>query len=443
MPGPTGETGPTGSLLTTFGEGIYHVTGIMEVPRLGMNATYAPLTLSNFNVRGARYPLMTGVTTFANDGTTRLPVALVDAGLSFVPPNWYYNVKVYNPDTTIPLTLMTDFQYRIAPIQSPGFYGGTYDDASTLTYTWNEDVGSTLDFARIDIDDTGTTVVCNAAAGGPYVSTDGGATWIERASGMSIPITTGQACLARSNPSIMYAALVENSGGTGTRLYKSTDGGVDWTVVGGAGSAQWSRIKCNYNGTIVLAGQTNGKLYLSRNSGATWTAQTTGAVNLNWTCVFLSDDGRVLVGGVTTGRLWVSTDGGATWTERATNRDWTHVSGSSDASMMCASANAGGGGLPCVYISTDFGTTWTEVTSLTNTNVNQTATSITGNKLIFVTSQYGGEIYISQDGGATWDTPITFPIHPRFGIAMTPDGTKLVLGGNSAIPVQRQTATGV
>jgi photosystem II stability/assembly factor-like uncharacterized protein len=260
---------------------------------------------------------------------------------------------------------------------------------------------------------------------------------------MNTPVRTGQVCLARSNPSIMYAALAENAGGTGTRLYKSTDGGVGWSFVTGVGSGQWSRIKCNYNGTIVLAGQTNGRLYLSRDSGATWTLQTAGAVNLYWTCVFLSDDGRVLVGGVTTGRLWVSTDGGTTWTERATNRDWNHVSGSSDGSAMCACAGEGGGGVPCVYISTDFGTTWTEVTSLTNTDVTQTATSITGNKMIFVTSQYDGAIYISQDGGVGWDTPITFPIVPRFGIAMTPDGTKLVLGGNSVLGIQRMTATGV
>jgi hypothetical protein len=110
---------------------------------------------------------------------------------------------------------------------------------------------------------------------------------------------------------------------------------------------------------------------------------------------------------------------------------------------MCASANAGGGGIPAVYVSTDFWVNFTAATSLTNTNVNQTATSITGNKMIFVTSQYDGAISLTQDGGATWDTPITFPIVPRFGIAMTPDGTTLVLGGNSALGIQRMTATGV
>jgi len=384
-----------------------------------------------------------GVTTLSNDGTTQPPVALIDFGVSFVQPNWYYNVALQNRDGSTSYSILADVQYKIASLQSPGFYGGTYDDASTLTYTWTEQTAAPpFSYSRIAIDDTGTIAACVMATGGPYTSEDGGATWTQQLGGLNTPQETAQICIARSNPTVMYCAVVADITGSTTYLYKSTDGGRNWIAMANAPYSNWSRIQCNYNGTIVVAAEELGSLYVSLDGGESWATQTTGGSPIQWNALYLSDDGQLLVAGPTNGFLWVSVDGGDNWTTRATSRRWNSISGTSDGSTLCAST-AALAATASVYLSTDFGTTWTGTSSVVNMDVYQTATSINGNKLAFVTASPPGLVYLTQDGGTTWGNVSGYVVGFRYGIAMTPDGTKLIVGGNSLGPLRPETATGV
>jgi photosystem II stability/assembly factor-like uncharacterized protein len=418
------------------------MTGLMSsISAGGIGTLNAPIVLSNFNLRGARFPLLLGASTLSNDGTTQPPIAILDVGLSFTKPNWLYNIAVRNQSGTTAYSVLADVRYQLTSYSSPGFYGGSYDDASTLTYTWTEQTAApALDYYRIDIDDTGTNAVCVMSSGGPYISNDGGVTWGQRVSGMNTPAQTAQVCLARSAPTRMYAAVAGDSGGSVTYLYASTDGGGSWTPIVDAGFLVWSRIKCNYNGTVVLASEGNGNLYLSTDSGTTWTTQTTGGGSNRWGGVYVSDDGQTLVGVVSNGYIWVSTDGGTSWAQTATFRDWVSVAGSSDGCTLCALAN--GGGSYNIYLSTDSGTTWTQTSALTGNLMYQVAMSINGNK-IAVTGAFGGIVYVTQDGGTTWGTPPGTPSGSRYAIAMTPDGTKLIVGGNATDPEYPYTAVGV
>jgi hypothetical protein len=353
----------------------------------------------------------------------------MDFGLSFVQPNWYYNVALQNRGTLS--DIRTHIHYQLAPLGNPGFYGGTYDDASTLSYTWTERTAvPRLDQQRIDIDDTGTTAVSVTFSGGPYISTTGGGgLWTQRTVGMNTPIVkTGQVCVARSNQSILYCAVEEDAGGTNTKLYKSTDGGLNWTVTGSP-TLSWGRIKCNYNGSIVIASEISGSLYVSRNGGTTWQPQS-GTGSHAWNSLYLSDDGRVLVAGVAGGFLYVSVNSGANWTPRGPSRIWQSVSGSSDGSTMCATAFTLAGTTP-VFLSSDFGTTWAAPSSPpipSDGSSPQSATSINGNKFAVVQSTTPGFLYVSQDGGVTWARSGS-PVGQRLGVAMTPDGTTILLGG--------------
>jgi photosystem II stability/assembly factor-like uncharacterized protein len=460
VPGPTGDTGPTGptgptaygqpgptgpnlQFGTLFGTAIYHMTGLMSsVSAGGTGALYAPIVLSNFNLRGARVPLLLGVTTLSNDGTTQPPIALIDFGISFVRPNWYYNVAIRNQSGSTSYSVLADLRYLITPLQSPGFFGGTYDDASTLTYAWTEQTTApAFSYSRISIDDTGTTAACVMATGGPYTSDDGGATWRQQLGGLDSPLETGQVCVARSDPLVMYCAVSSPSVGTSTYLYKSTDGGTNWIAMANAPYSSWSRIQCNYTGRIVFAAKALGSLYVSLDGGESWEPQTTGESPIQWNALYLSDDGQLLVAGPSSGFLWVSIDGGANWTIRATSRRWNSISGSSDGSMLCAST-AALAATASVYLSTDFGTTWTGTSSVVDTDVYQTATSINGNKLAFITAAAPGLTYLSQDGGTTWNFLVGYAAGIRYGIAMTPDGTKLLIGGNSLGTLRPETALG-
>ncbi len=120
---------------------------------------------------------------------------------------------------------------------------------------------------------------------GVFKSTDGGKTWKRT---LFRDDKTGAVDLAidRRNPNVMYAALWEayrveyqmSSGGPGSGLFKSTDGGETWTeitrnpglpagVVGRIGVAVSG---ADSNRVYALVENENGGLFASDDAGATW-----------------------------------------------------------------------------------------------------------------------------------------------------------------------------
>ncbi|MDX2184011.1 MAG: glycosyl hydrolase [Gemmatimonadaceae bacterium] len=148
--------------------------------------------------------------------------------------------------------------------------------------------------AKIRIHPTNPAIVFVAAFGkysvpnaerGVFKSTDGGTTWrkvlFRNDSTGAIDIT-----FDRSNPNVMYAALWEayrkewqmSSGGPGSGLFKSTDGGETWTeltrnpgmpagLIGRIGVAVSG---ANPNRVYALVENAAGGLFKSDDAGATW-----------------------------------------------------------------------------------------------------------------------------------------------------------------------------
>ena len=120
---------------------------------------------------------------------------------------------------------------------------------------------------------------------GVYKSTDGGNSWrrvlFRNASTAAIDIS-----IDRTNPNIVYASLWEayrkeyqmSSGGPGSGLFKSTDGGETWTEItrnAGMPSGLVGRIgvavsAANPNRVYALVENENGGLFRSDDAGATW-----------------------------------------------------------------------------------------------------------------------------------------------------------------------------
>ena len=149
--------------------------------------------------------------------------------------------------------------------------------------------------SKIRIHPTNPDIVFVAAFGkysapsterGVFKSTDGGRTWKrvlfrdERSGAVDIAID-------RTNPNVMYAALWEafrkeytmSSGGPGSGLYKSTDGGETWTEItrrpglptGLIGRIGVALTAANPNRVYALVENEKGGLFKSDDAGATWT----------------------------------------------------------------------------------------------------------------------------------------------------------------------------
>jgi len=121
---------------------------------------------------------------------------------------------------------------------------------------------------------------------GVFKSTDGGKTWQRK---LFRDNKTGAVDLAidRRNPNVIFAALWEayrveyqmSSGGPGSGLFKSTDGGENWTEItrnaglpaGVVGRIGVSVSGADSNRVYALVENENGGLFASNDAGTTWT----------------------------------------------------------------------------------------------------------------------------------------------------------------------------
>jgi photosystem II stability/assembly factor-like uncharacterized protein len=221
-------------------------------------------------------------------------------------------------------------------MQGDGVYKSS-DAGKTWTHVGLAD---TQAIAKIRINPTNPDIVYVAAFGHPagpneergvFKSTDGGRTWRKV---LYRDSRTGAIDLAidRHNPNVMYAALWQayrvswqmSSGGPGSGLFKSTDGGETWTeltrnpgmpsgVIGKIGIAVSG---ADSNRLYAQIENADGGTYRSDDAGATW-QKMNGDHNLTqrsfyYTHIFADPKNRDVVYGLNVG-FWKSTDGGKTF----------------------------------------------------------------------------------------------------------------------------------
>jgi photosystem II stability/assembly factor-like uncharacterized protein len=250
---------------------------------------------------------------------------------------------------------------------------------------------------------------------GLLISADYGITW----SGVG-PNLDGNCAVASSSDGSKLVAAVE-----GGQIYTSTDSGVTWTTR--ATSNNWFSVASSSDGSHLVVAVRNGPIYTSTDSGVTWTAQNSGS--LPWVQVASSSDGSKLVAVETPslstpGYIYTSTDYGVTWTARGSSQLWRSVASSADGSKLVAVVYGGQ-----IYTSTDSGVSWTAQNS-GNHYWYCVASSADGSRL--VAGLYGGgTIYISANGGLTWDGPYGPTYMEWLSLASSADGSKLVAVGYS------------
>jgi len=198
-------------------------------------------------------------------------------------------VSETNPDLVFIGTGETALRGNIMP--GDGVYRSP-DAGRTWTHVGFRDVDA---ISKIRIHPTNPDIVFVGVFGkysvpsaerGVYKSSDGGKTWRkvlykdDKSGAIDISID-------RTNPNVMYASLWEayrkeyqmSSGGPGSGLYKSTDGGETWTEItrnpglptGLVGKITVSVSGANARRVFAMVENENGGLFRSDDAGATWT----------------------------------------------------------------------------------------------------------------------------------------------------------------------------
>ena len=90
-----------------------------------------------------------------------------------------------------------------------------------------------------------------------------------------------------------------------------------------------------------------GQIYVSTDSGNTWTAKES---NRSWFSVAMSADGTKQTAVVYGGQIYVSTDSGNTWTAKESNRNWWSVAMSADGTKQTAVVYGGQIYISCIGV---------------------------------------------------------------------------------------------
>ena len=211
-------------------------------------------------------------------------------------------------------------------------------------------------------------------------------------------------------------------------IYTSMDYGITWTQQTSAPTnTYWSSVATSSDGQKLVAAQSSGFIYTSTNYGSTWTRQNNAGSNY-WSCVGSSDNGNRLIAGqggavglgYAGGYVYISTDSGVSWTPTGLGFDWWQsIATSSDGSQLIAKGGS-------IYRSTNFGVSWTQQSTWPGANM--VACSSDGSHLILV--QNGGPVFTSTNYGAAWKQQMNAPSANWKSVASSSDGSHIaVVGG--------------
>jgi len=237
-------------------------------------------------------------------------------------------------------------QILLAPVQGcpqPGVYrstngGNTWTPIAALT---GSAPGAAIVWTGGSTAYVALSAINGDAANGVYMTTNGGDTWAPaNGTGLNVLPTgnsAGQTALvaAPSNPLVLYASIANPNGNDFLGLYKTLDGGMNWTLTT---APDFCSGQCYYNMAIAVSPVDPNVVYGtgiydynhglqttvigSTDGGATWTllgASTGNSPNL------LHTDGHALAFSADGNHLYVGTDGGVWRTDTPTdlaNLNW-------------------------------------------------------------------------------------------------------------------------
>lgn len=327
--------------------------------------------------------------------------------------------------------------------------GGAVLFISTNSGNWwtnNAPVGSQT-WNNVALSATGQYMLAGSNTPGYlYLSSTTGSNWITLNSSTygSIPTSTKswKGTAISYNGNYMIA-----TNGNDTSLYISSNYGAWWTTVEGFGSFYQISYSANSNSAIATNG-TNA--YLSTNNGYSWAILGSSSSKTNYIRITypiyegasipqnlfsLSNSGNIMLSSVhsSLSGLWLSTNSGNSWSNNSTGSIGTtyganFVAVTNSGTLMYAIANN------CIHVSTNMGSYWSIIpNSPQGPGATYNGLCCSGDGTKILASQYGNAGYcsFSTDSGNTWKSLVgTGPQNNPSGLgaAGLPNGNSVTQG---------------
>ena len=244
------------------------------------------------------------------------------------------------------------------------------------------------------------------------------------------PIMKRLVDVSASNDGVIAYATENPTGGVLRKIWKSTDGGINWSELANAPSTSWGAIAVSGNGQIVFALSWAGadqSIYQSIDSGSTWTLAYKTSNQLN--DIAISDSGNTVAVATNDGIL-KSVDGGSNYTLVPNSPGATIIDMSSDGSKLVAAHY-----YTTIKKSIDGGDTWLDLAT-SGTNWNQIAISDDGMTIMGAAKGNAAGVMSSRDGGQTFTSAnigSTFLDQAVFG-GMSDDGMVMIAASYGSSP---------
>ena len=318
-----------------------------------------------------------------------------------------------------------------------GLNRGIFKSTNSGT-AWNLSTNGlqTSTVSALAVDRNASNIVYAATVGGVYKSTDGGLNW----SNTGAVYPNGLA-LVMADSSTIYV-------GTDGGINKTTNAGTSWTVSYTGNTVRSLAVDPTSSAT-VYAGGVDG-LLKSTNSGGTWTAMNNGMTRFPVRSIVIDPTNTSIVylasGNNANSRVFKSTNGGTSWALANTGLPASTIFAlaldPNSVSTLYAGTNSG------MYKTTNGGTSWSVINNGLvipySDSVNRTpgiaAVAIsTPSTTLYATSSSSPTsagafplpaVFKSTDGGATWTANATGLVGPNLvSLAIDPnDATKIYVG---------------
>jgi photosystem II stability/assembly factor-like uncharacterized protein len=238
----------------------------------------------------------------------------------------------------------------------------------------------------------------------------------------------------------------------------------EWIQLVGSGKKQWRGITNSDTGDILVACAFNDYIYKSTNSGVTWSPVTLSLSKRNWTAICCSADCQTIIACATWNLygpsdsefgkgdyIYISRNSGASWTkvtgEVGANGNgkslWSSVACSSGfdedfgpVPLVIAAAELNGN----IWVSKDSGVTWinssfnSRTFKLNKFDTSDIVVSVDGLVISAVTipnQKDIGNAYTSKDSGDNW---ISFPLGQSSNcVTCSGDGTIIAVGTSDSV----------